>query len=214
MYLVYIVIALVSLISLVSLPIVMRRRVRELPAKAGQATTETLSDASQIMRLLRVGDTERGAGQGGIYRDAPVRERRGIAFVSYNLFEEGLANGWYERNGLSVFVMQNTKGERWGQDCGRRNEIERQWSLLDKSIDAFDRVYVYVGQHSTRAIEFANRVPSGKVTFVLCDCGRGEKMETIRQSGHAGAPIIWCECGGHKKMQSLMRDYLEKGAKV
>lgn len=202
----------VTMVGLVVMLICVRSRSKHLAAEQEQAALPATPPSEPAIKgLVAVGETVKGMGQVDTYRDAPNAKRRGMAFVSYNLFAEGLVNGWYERNGLSVFIMQNTRGERWGQDMGRESEMERQWTLLDKSIDAFDMVYIYVGQHSTRAIEFARRVPRGKVTFVMCICDAREKLEAICSSGHEGAPTVRCACGGHKEMAALLRKYLDQG---
>lgn len=152
-----------------------------------------------------------------------------VAFVTYNTVGGGLSNGWHEGpNGRRALVLQNTTGSTWfakqrvqnaaeriAEDDRVRDEIGNLWDQLQKALPNLDHIVVYVGSSgSERAIGLAAQLPAQNVTFVLCDCGIGYKLNLIRGNGLANAQLVPCECGGHGSMRRLYDRFMRSDALV
>ena len=156
--------------------------------------------------------------------------KQNVAFISYNLFADGLANGWHETEAGRAFLMQNTKNLNWGGgiaptqytydstegdrlEKSRISEAERQWAQLTAIVADVDHTVVYLGTGAAmlRIIAHAKALPAAKLTFVVCDCNYNEKERTIRSAGLESARHIGCECGGHSTMGRLFARFLETG---
>jgi len=152
------------------------------------------------------------------------------AFVTYNTVGDGLSNGWHESNGRRAFLLQNSRGQRWGarrepdtpsgdnrgtdEFADRvRDEIGNLWSELQEALLGIDHVVVYVGSRgSERAIALAAQLPASKVTFVGCDCGLSYKEVLVQAAGLGEARRLLCECGGHRTMEELFERFMATGA--
>lgn len=152
-----------------------------------------------------------------------------VAFVTYNTVGDNLSSGWHASNGRRAFVLQNTKGQRWGaridpdvpagdlrqtKECADRvaDEIGSLWRELQRALPELDHIVVYVGSRgSERAIALAAQLPASKVTFVGCECGLFQKEVLIRAAGMAEWRLVLCECGGHRTMERLFQRFMNTG---
>lgn len=156
---------------------------------------------------------------------------KSVAFLTYNTVGDGqVGNGWHGSNGRRAFLLQNTRGKRWGarrdpnvpsgsmrttdEYADRvRDEIGELWTLLEGQIAELDHVVIYVGANgSERAIGLASRLPADKVTFVGCDCNLPYKEMLVRAAGMTRSRRILCECGGHRTMGRMFETFMDSGS--
>lgn len=153
-----------------------------------------------------------------------------VAFVTYNQVDGELANGWHGSEDRKAFILQNSRGQRWGARYNPdtpsgefrtdeeyvdrvRDEISTLWSQLHEALPELDHVVVYVGSKgSERAIALATQLPASKVTFVGCDCGLPIKEILIQSAGLHQARRVLCECGGHATMKRLFTRFMVSGS--
>lgn len=138
------------------------------------------------------------------------------AFITYNVMDGDVASGWHESGKRRALVLQNTRGEgTWGNTIGvaaRRKQSRTLWQQLQNVLPEIDHVVIYVGTRGSEiAIMLSAQLPTNKVTYVMCSCGRDNKIALIRMAGMFAARRINCACGGHGTMRDLFDSFMETG---
>lgn len=144
-----------------------------------------------------------------------------VAMFSYNGFVSGERNGWKVGANNDLLLIQDPEGRPWGTTqsglsiSGMTSEshsaIGTAWQALEAEIPKLDKFIIYVGSYGAeRAIELAkqNNIPAGKITFVMCDCGLSNKLQSIRKCSYEVSTQVMCECGGRSTMNRLYQEYM------
>jgi hypothetical protein len=137
-----------------------------------------------------------------------------IAFVTYNRIGNGeYDNGVLKRNGIEIYIAQNGHRAKWasgGQDAPPdQTDLNRASAISDilerVSLEDMDHSYVYIGKKSgLEIISQTKNLPADKITYIMCNCQRYEKVKLIENIGNEDAKIIWCECGGRETLDRLI----------
>lgn len=152
-------------------------------------------------------------------------ENMRVAMISYNAFVDGESNGWKDKGGHAILLLQNADGNKWGtaQFANKTHEqwydetkalVDPLWRQLVEALPTIDKVVFYVGSYGAeRVIDLAaeHGLTPDKAVFVRCTCNLNKKMGVIRERGFSASKIMDCECGGHITMRRLYDNVLTEG---
>lgn len=137
-----------------------------------------------------------------------------VALVTYNRIGDGqFANGVMRHNGSEIYIAQNGHRTEWaaepnqGTTESRRETRKMMAQITARQVDLshMDHTYIYVGTRGgEEAIKETRGLDSHKVTYVLCGCNYGAKMDLIKRIGNGGADMIPSECGGQQTLHLIL----------
>ena len=149
---------------------------------------------------------------------AKKKQIQQVAVITYNRIGDGqYGNGVTDAPGIRLFIAQNGHKSEWAADPDygtRESRIKTRKHMAQRvanmvQLEEMDHVFIYVGTSGgEEAIRESRDLPAHKVTYVMCDCNWGHKLDLIRSIGNAGAKIIECSCGGQGKLASIVKRLL------